>query len=432
MGSIKCSNLKICVIGLGYIGLPLVVSLSKYFRVMGFDTSDKRVFEIQNGIDVTGEVSEKALKSSLFEVTDREDEIFNNNVYIIAVPTPVDLNNNPDLNPLRNSSTLVGNKIKKGDIVIYESTVYPGITENFCGQILEETSGLKKYRDFYLGYSPERINPGDKKHSLSNMVKVISADNEKTIGILREIYGKICDKVFQAKSIKVAEAAKVLENSQRDINIALINEVTVIFNKLGLSVYDVLEAAKTKWNFLDFVPGFVGGHCIGVDPYYLAKCAQDVGYEPKVLLSGRRTNEDMGEYIAERVHEGIQKNVSRVEDKIKILVLGMTFKEDVSDLRNTKVVDCIFSLLSKGYKVDVFDALADSVIAKKEYGIELLPSLCAEKKYDCIVVAVAHEHIKNITKIALNKLIKPKGVIADIKSVWDGDSLRERYVYFNL
>jgi len=405
---------KIAVIGLGYVGLPLAVAMAKKFDVIGFDISEARVSELKAGFDRTEEVEREKLEASTITLTTDPAEIKGAAVYIVTVPTPVNDDNSPDLGPVRSSCELLGPLISKGAIVVFESTVYPGVTEELCGPVLEEKSGLKCGRDFYLGYSPERINPGDREHTVDKITKVISGQTEEVTGVLAEIYGAVTSGgTFAAASIRAAEAAKVIENSQRDINIAFVNEITMIFQKLGISVYDVLEAAGTKWNFLNFTPGLVGGHCIGVDPYYLAERAKQVNHDPRIILSGRAINDSMADFVAERV-------CAQLSGSGKILVLGLTFKENCPDLRNTKAIDLIRSLKRRGFQVDVHDAAADPVEAKQFYNIDLTPSLAAleDHSYAAVMGVVSHDEYKAITGAEFERLLEAGGLIADVKAMW--------------
>jgi UDP-N-acetyl-D-galactosamine dehydrogenase len=413
---------QIAVIGLGYVGLPLAVALARRFDVVGFDIAADRVNEIAAGHDRTGEVADAALKATRLVVTDDPNRLAGRGIYIVTVPTPVDQANKPDLGPVRAASVTVGRHLGKGAIVVYESTVYPGVTEDICGPILERESGLTAGKDFFLGYSPERINPGDREHTVDRITKVVSGQTEQVVDVLAEIYGSVTSGgVFRARSIKTAEAAKVIENAQRDINIAFINEVTMIFHRLGLNAADVFEAAKTKWNFLDFRPGLVGGHCIGVDPYYLATRAIEVGHDPAVILAGRRINDGMGPFVAAEI-------ARRLTRGNRVLVLGLTFKENVPDLRNTKVIDVVAALRQAGLAVDVHDALADRDEAREHYDLDLLVSLDGAAGYDAVVGAVAHAQYRALGPERLLQILRPGGLVADVKGVWRGvrlpDSLR--------
>ncbi len=423
---------KIAVIGLGYVGLPLAVALVHRFSVTGFDIDKKRIEELKSGFDRTHEIEESVLKTITLHCTDDLNDLHNQDVYIVTVPTPVTEENTPDLGPLQKASEMIGRYLKKNAIVVFESTVYPGVTEEFCGPILERVSGLKAGVDFYLGYSPERINPGDKVHTINRITKVVAGQTPEIAEKLKIIYGTINqDNIFVAKNIKTAEAAKVIENAQRDINIAFINEVATIAAKLDLSVYDILDAANTKWNFLPFQPGLVGGHCIGVDPYYLAHCARALQHEPEVILAGRRINESMGNFIALSVHEKLQKINPNTLSK-HILILGLTFKEGIPDLRNTKVLDVINHLKKLGHTVDVHDPLADPNEAKTHLGIDLLTSFSQLKNYDCIVGTVPHQPYLQLTVEDFQKFLTPKGLIADIKNMWKRVKLPPDFTYWTL
>lgn len=402
----------ISVIGLGYVGLPLAVALAKHFDVIGFDIGESRIAELKTGHDRTNEVDRERLKASTLNLTANAADMKGSKIFIVTVPTPVDERNEPDLSPVMSACRTVGPVVGKGAIVVFESTVYPGVTEDLCGPALEQASGLTCGVDFFLGYSPERINPGDREHTVDKITKVIAGQTPQVTEILADIYGKVTSGgVFRAASIKAAEAAKAIENAQRDINIAFINEVTMIFNRLGLSVHDVLEASATKWNFLPFRPGLVGGHCIGVDPYYLARCAIDNGHNPEIILSGRRINDRMGQYIADSIAD-------RLPREARVLVLGLTFKENVPDLRNSKVIDVVRGLRQRGLNVDVHDALADAAEAKHEYGIVLTDGLNEARGYDALVGAVAHKPYADFGAGEFSRLVKPGGLVADIKGMW--------------
>lgn len=417
---------SIAVIGLGYVGLPLAVALARSYAVTGFDINPSRIQELGEGYDRTREISESDLRSSSLHITSDMASLSNCNLFIVTVPTPIDDQNQPDLTALAKASKMVGSVMKKGAIVVYESTVYPGVTEDVCGPILEEVSGMKAGKGFYLGYSPERINPGDKVHTIDKITKVVSGQTPEVTGYLATVYGSINKgNIFRATSIKAAEAAKVIENTQRDINIAFINEIAGIFTKMGLSIHDVLEAAGTKWNFMDFKPGLVGGHCIGVDPYYLAHLSQKLNHPPEVILAGRKTNEEMPTFLAEEVHSHLRK-------PSKILVLGLTFKEDIPDLRNTKVVKVIQALQSRGHTVDVHDPCAHPHEASDFYDLSLLPTLDDIGLYDCIVGAVSHKGYLSFTEQNFKSLLKPKGLIADIKGMWSHLNLGSAFQYWRL
>lgn len=414
----QMKEIKICVIGLGYVGLPLARLFSTKYKTVGYDMNKERVDALMAGHDSTLEVSDEllqsAIKNGLFCTADIE-QIRDCNFYVVAVPTPVDRDNRPDLTPLYGASTTVGKVISKGDIVVYESTVYPGVTEDECIPVVEKVSGLKFNEDFYAGYSPERINPGDKVHTVEHIKKVTSGSTPEIGNIINEVYGSVITAgTHLAPSIKVAEAAKVIENSQRDINIAFVNELSKIFNLMGIDTEDVLEAASTKWNFLPFKPGLVGGHCIGVDPYYLAQCAQRYGYNPEIILSGRRMNDSMGGYVAnETIKLMLKKGIQVLGSQI--LILGFTFKENCPDVRNTKVIDIYNALKEYNVNITVFDPWANPEIAKQEYGIDITNEL-VQDKYDAAILAVAHKKFENFD---VQFLLKDKHVIFDVKAFLD-------------
>jgi UDP-N-acetyl-D-galactosamine dehydrogenase len=406
----------IAVIGLGYVGLPLAVEFGKKREVIGFDINAHRVAELQAGKDSTLEVEREELSAAQkLRFTTDANELERATVFIVTVPTPIDGYNRPDLTPLIKASETVGRALKRGDIVIYESTVYPGCTEEDCVPILERVSGLAFNVDFFCGYSPERINPGDKEHRLPTIRKVTSGSTAEVAQEIDELYGEIITAgTFMAESIKVAEAAKVIENTQRDLNIALMNELSIIFGRLGIDTHSVLAAAGTKWNFLRFTPGLVGGHCIGVDPYYLTHKAQAVGYHPDVILAGRRVNDGMGGYIASQVVRLMIKRGLPVQ-KARVLVLGLAFKENCPDIRNTKVVDVISELQEYGAVVDVYDPWVDAAEAKHEYGIETLAQ--PGNDYDAVVLAVAHREFSDAGALSLRNFLKLDGVLVDVKGV---------------
>jgi UDP-N-acetyl-D-galactosamine dehydrogenase len=417
---------KICVIGLGYVGLPLAVEFAKKFQTFGYDINEKRVAELKRGNDFTLEVDETLLKSVLikndsivsnqsrgFYPTAQLQDITDCNTFIVTVPTPTDKNNRPFLTPLVKASETVAKVLKKGDYVIYESTVYPGVTEEECVPILEELSGLKYNHDFFVGYSPERINPGDKEHTVSKILKVTSGSTPEAAQVIDNLYKSvIIAGTYQAASIKVAEAAKVIENSQRDINIAFVNELSKIFNKLGIDTHEVLAAASTKWNFLNFKPGLVGGHCIGVDPYYLAQKAQEAGYHPEIILAGRRLNDSMGQYVASEVIKLMVKKDIAVKNS-NVLMLGITFKENCPDIRNTKAIDIYNELISYQVNVDVYDPWANPHEVEHEYKIASTQSL-PNKQYDAVILSVAH---KEFSTVSISSIIKSKSVVFDVKAV---------------
>jgi UDP-N-acetyl-D-galactosamine dehydrogenase len=406
---------KIGIIGLGYVGLPLAVEFGKHFDTVGLDINAQRIAELKDGLDRSLEVDAEELASvKRLSYTANPADLLSCNVYIVTVPTPIDEHKRPDLTPLEKASDTVGKLLSKGDIVIYESTVYPGATEEVCVPILEARSGLSFNRDFYCGYSPERINPGDKEHRVTTIKKVTSGSTSEVADFVDELYRKIIMAgTHKASSIKVAEAAKVIENTQRDVNIALINELAILFNKLGLNTLEVLEAAGSKWNFLPFRPGLVGGHCIGVDPYYLTHKAQEIGHHPEIILAGRRINDGMGEYVASRLVKLMTRRRLQVCQS-NILIMGLTFKENCPDIRNTRVTDIIKELESYNARVDVYDTWANPEEVKEEYGIDLVRELPAGK-YDAVVIAVAHREFKAMGVQAIRALAKPDGVLFDVK-----------------
>lgn len=425
---------KIAVIGLGYVGLPLAVEFAKKYMTVGFDINQKRVDELKSGTDSTLEVSDAELQAviassqdfdndGLFVTTDPAD-IAGCNMYIITVPTPTDKNNRPVLIPLQKASETVGKMMSKGDYVVYESTVYPGATEDECIPVLEKHSGLVFNEDFFVGYSPERINPGDKKHTVTKILKVTSGSTEESATVIDDLYKSVITAgTYKAASLKVAEAAKVIENSQRDINIAFVNELSKIFNRMGIDTLEVLEAAGTKWNFLPFRPGLVGGHCIGVDPYYLAQKAQEVGYHPEIILAGRRLNDSMGQYVASE----IVKLMIQKEIKIKgarVLMLGITFKENCPDIRNTKAIDVYRELQSYGLAVELHDPWANKAEVQHEYGIDLSDiGKEEENSYDAVVLTVAH---KEFLDVDVQQYLRKGGVLYDVKSILPKESVDGR------
>lgn len=421
-------NNGIAIIGLGYVGLPLAVEFAKKFKVIGFDIDKRRIEELKKGHDRTLEISSDYFKSVLdtgnLTFTDEVTDISACNIYIVTVPTPVDRHNRPDINPLIKASQTVGKVLSKGDIVIYESTVYPGCTEDDCVPILEKVSGLKFNEDFYAGYSPERINPGDKEHTVTRIKKVTAGSTPEAGELVNDLYKEIIIAgTHLAPCIKVAEAAKVIENSQRDINIAFVNELAKIFSRLGIDTLDVLEAAGTKWNFLPFRPGLVGGHCIGVDPFYLAQKAMEVGYNPEIILGGRRVNDSMGKFVADQVIKLLIKNEHMIA-RSKVLVLGVTFKENCPDVRNTGVIGVITELQAFGLEVDVYDPWADKEEVKHEYGLDLISNpFQSQDKYQAVVLAVSHNEF---LKEDLSKLKDSTGVIFDVKSILDKELVDAR------
>lgn len=417
---------KICVIGLGYVGLPLARLFSTKYNTIGFDRNVERCEKLMAGHDVTLEVSDELLQDAIrnhgFVCTADIEQIRDCNFYVVAVPTPVDKNNNPDLTPLYEASTTVRKVISKGDIVIYESTVYPGVTEDECIPIVEKTSGLRFNIDFFAGYSPERINPGDKQHTVEYIKKVTSGSTPEAASYINEIYSSVITAgTHLAPTIKVAEAAKVIENSQRDINIAFVNELSHIFAKMGIDTLDVLEAAGTKWNFLPFRPGLVGGHCIGVDPYYLAQCAERYGYNPEIILAGRRMNDSMGEYVAtETIKHMLKKGIQVLNSEI--LILGFTFKENCPDVRNTKVIDIYRTLYDYNISVTVYDPWANPSMAKYEYGIDVVNELPMQK-FDAVIAAVAHKKFESLDILSV---LREKHVIFDVKCMFDRNIIDAR------
>ncbi len=412
---------KVAVIGLGYVGLPLAVEFAKKRDVLGFDINAKRVQELRDGIDFTLEVSAEELKeASYLNYSSIVEDLKEAQIYIVTVPTPIDDNNAPDLTPLQKASQMLGCVISNGDIVIFESTVYPGATEEVCIPILEKTSGLKFNQDFYAGYSPERINPGDKVNRLPTIMKITSGSTPEIAEEVDQLYKEIVTAgTHKASSIKVAEAAKVIENTQRDLNIAIINEFAKIFNRLHIDTEEVLKAAGTKWNFLPFKPGLVGGHCISVDPYYLTHKAQEVGYRPEVILAGRRINDGMGEYVATQLVKKLSSQKIHI-DEARVLVLGFTFKGDCPDVRNTKIIDIVKELKDFNMSVDVFDDWADPEEVKHEYGIELISKI-PKGSYDGIVLAVDHSELKEMGSAAIREYGKAKHVLYDVKHVLPKD-----------
>jgi len=406
---------KLAVVGLGYVGLPIALAFARKIKVIGFDINEKRVALMKKGIDPSDELTKKDFAGCDISFTASIDDLREANFFIIAVPTPIDEHNLPDLKPLLGASHSVGKAMKKGDYVVYESTVYPGCTEEDCIPVLEEHSKLKFKKDFKVGYSPERINPGDKEHTITKILKVVSGCDEESLDVISKVYEIIVEPgVHRASSIKVAEAAKIIENTQRDVNIALMNELSIIFSRIGINTYDVLDAAGTKWNFLKFFPGLVGGHCIGVDPYYLTYKAESLGYHARVINSGRYVNDSMGFYVAKNLVKKISaagKNIS----KSKVLVMGATFKEDVSDTRNSKVADIVKELKSYGLTVDVVDPHADSDDLKHEYGFGLSKM---GKGYDGVIVAVNHKEYLKLDEAYFKKLLSNKGVLVDVKGIY--------------
>jgi len=416
----ELEKLKICIVGLGYVGLPLAIEFSKKFPVIGFDINSRRVEELRNGVDTTKEVNLGTLLNLNLLFTDDEALLKDCNCFVITVPTPVDKHKQPDLRPLLSASKIVGKSIGKDDLIIYESTVYPGATEEECVPVIEETSGLVYNKDFFVGYSPERINPGDRTRTLSLIKKITSGSNPKTANFVDELYKSIIKAgTYQAESIKVAEAAKVVENTQRDLNIALMNELAIIFNRLEIDTEAVLMAAATKWNFMPFRPGLVGGHCIGVDPYYLTHKGQAIGCYPEIILAGRRLNDGMGAYISSQLVKLMMKHGIQVRNS-KILLMGLSFKENCPDIRNTRIVDVIAELKDFECDLDVYDPWVLPEEAMREYAITLTTEL-NPASYDAIVLLVAHDNFKNMGVDKIHSLGKENHVLFDIKSIFPRD-----------
>ena len=425
-------NLKVGIVGLGYVGLPLTLALGRAFDgTVGFDVSVGKVNALLAGKDPTDEGLEAEIQASTVEFTTDATKLSSCDVVIVAVPTPIDKNRHPDLTPMISASKTVASNLKRGAIVVFESTVYPGVTEEICGPVIEEVSGLQRGKDFFLGYSPERINPGDKEHTLERIVKIVAGETPAITDKLEKVYGAVVKAgIHKASSIRVAEAAKVIENTQRDLNIALMNELSIIFDRMGIRTKDVLEAAGTKWNFLKFFPGLVGGHCIGVDPYYLTAKAQQLGYHPQVILAGRRINDDMGKFIAQRTVKLMITGGIPLKNA-KIGIMGITFKENVTDTRNSRVPDIAHELAEFGIKAMMFDPLADPEVVKHEYGLELTP-LSAFKDLQCLIVAVAHKEIVKMGVDGLAKMVAPGGVFIDVKSMFTPDQIPSNLTYWSL
>ena len=422
----KLNSTNIGVIGLGYVGLPLAIEFSYRFPVIGFDINANRILDLNSGVDSTNEVEIKNLKKANNIIfTSDPDSLKSCNFYIITVPTPINKNKRPDLGPLISASNLIATVLKKGDVVVYESTVYPGATEEDCVPILENISGLSLNKDFYVGYSPERINPGDKMHRLPDIKKVTSGSNKRSADFIDQVYKKIIlAGTFKAESIKIAEAAKVIENTQRDLNIALINELAMIFNLMEIDTESVLKAAETKWNFLPFRPGLVGGHCIGVDPYYLTHKAESLGYNPEIILAGRRLNDGMASFVSSQLVKLLAKKNIKINSS-KILILGLSFKEDCPDIRNTKVTDIIKELREYNCKVSVHDPWVNKLEAKNDYGINLLDKI-EDNKYDAIIIAVAHNVFKKMGIKKIRALGKSKHVVYDLKYLFSSTQVDKR------
>jgi len=415
--NIQQKRSPIAIIGLGYVGLPIALSFAKYFQVIGFDINAEKIKQLKHKQDPTGEIPSENFENINIIFSDNANMLKEAQVFIVTVPTPIDIYQKPDLTALFSASMIVGKFLKKNDVVIYESTVYPGCTEEDCVPILEEVSALKFNQDFFIGYSPERINPGDEEHFFENIVKVVAASSEESLELISKLYGKVVKAgIFQAKSIKVAEAAKIIENTQRDLNIALMNELSMIFDKMQINTFEVLEAAGTKWNFLNFSPGLVGGHCIGVDPYYLTHKANELGISPKVILSGRGINDHMGVYIAHKTIQLILQNNSNPQN-LNVLVMGVTFKENVKDVRNSRVIDIIEEIKKFNIKVDIIDCWADEDFLVKEHNLTLIPEV--KEKYNAIIVAVKHQEYLNLTEEYFQNLLKnQEGVLVDVKGTY--------------
>lgn len=426
---------KLSLVGLGYVGMPIAVAFARKIKVVGFDLNEKKIELYKNGVDPTNEVGDEVIKSTKVEFTADPARLKEAKFHIVAVPTPVNDDHTPDLTPVEGASRILGQNLTKGSVVVFESTVYPGVTEDICVPILEKESGLKCGVDFKIGYSPERINPGDKVHRLETIVKIVSGMDEETLDTVARVYELVVEAgVYRAQSIKVAEAAKVIENSQRDINIAFMNELSIIFNKMGIDTKSVLEAAGTKWNFLKFYPGLVGGHCIGVDPYYLTYKAEELGYHSQIILSGRRINDDMGRYVAESMVKNLIKGDIPVKGA-KVAILGFTFKENCPDTRNTKVIDIYKELGEYGITPIVVDPAADADEAKRLYGITF-DDMEAVKDVDAVIVAVAHTQFLDLKKEDVNRFFNPnhkKKVFMDLKGLFDrNEYLTEDYIYWRL
>ncbi|WP_420606032.1 nucleotide sugar dehydrogenase [Novosphingopyxis sp.] len=421
--------MQIVVVGLGYVGLPLAVALAKHFDTVGLDVDEKRISELDTGYDRTAEIDEPRLKASSLTYLSDSAACPPADVYIITVPTPIDADRKPDLGAVKNATRTVAGMIDKHrhPIIVYESTVYPGVTEDICGPLIEEVAGLSRGEDFFLGYSPERINPGDREHTVERITKVIAGESPGVTEKLAEMYGKVTSGgVFRAKSIRAAEAAKVIENAQRDVNIAFMNELAQIFAHMDISIWDVLDAARTKWNFLPFQPGLVGGHCIGVDPYYLSYRAQELGYDPNVILAGRALNDGMAGWLAGEIHKARKSTAG------SILLLGLTFKENVPDIRNSKVVDLVKALEHLGHHVTVHDPLADPKETLKEYSINL-ENEALSGRYDCVIGAVSHESYRSLSSGDLADLLLPGGSVVDLKRIWNAENLlSERLEFWSL
>lgn len=425
-------TIRIGVIGLGYVGLPLALAFARRFPgTIGFDINSHKIEQLKKGIDVTSEGLEEQIRTSSLKITASARDLAECNFFVVGVPTPVDHDHRPDLQPVISASEIVGDILRKGSTVVFESTVYPGVTEEICGPILAKRSGLRQGIDFKLGYSPERINPGDKEHTLETILKVVSGEDAETLDLIDETYGKVITAgTYKAPSIKVAEAAKVIENTQRDLNIALMNELSIIFDRMNIRTKDVLDAASTKWNFLRFSPGLVGGHCIGVDPYYLTTKAEQLGYHPQVILAGRRINDGMGVYVAQRLVK-LMVNAGLATKGAKVGILGLTFKENVYDIRNSRVPDIIKELREFGVTPLVHDPLADPHHTKEEYGISLT-NWEELKDLDGLILAVGHKQFLSLGAEAIGRKLRPNGVFVDVKSIFDSTALPAGISYWSL
>lgn len=428
----RIEEVKITTVGLGYVGLPLSLLLAKKYPVTGFDISEKRIEQLKANTDLTREATEEELKETSMSFSNDDNVISESNIVIVTVPTPIDQYKKPDLGPITSATRTVGKKLSKGTIVVYESTVYPGLTEEICIPILEKESGLKWKQGFHVGYSPERVNPGDKNHTIDKIVKVVAGDTDEVKELLLNVYGSVVTAgVHGARDIKTAEAAKVIENTQRDLNIALMNELSIIFNKMNINTLDVIEAAGTKWNFLKFTPGLVGGHCIGVDPYYLTSKAEKIGYYPQVILSGRDINDNMGRYVAQETIKRILKSKKETKNK-KILICGFTFKENVPDLRNTRVIDVYNELVDYGFDVEVYDPVANSDDIREEYGLDMTDSIKSD--YLATIVAVNHKVFeKELTFEYCKSLQSGAPIVVDIKGIYRNNTQAQKDpLYFSL
>lgn len=434
-GDLLSRKAKLSLIGLGYVGMPIAVAFANKVNVIGFDLNEQKINLYKNGIDPTNEVGNEVIAATNVEFTADENKLREARFHIVAVPTPVNDDHTPDLSPVQGACEILGRNLQRGSIIVFESTVYPGVTEDICVPILEKVSGLKCGKDFKVGYSPERINPGDKNHRLENIVKIVSGMDFETLDIVADVYGLVVQAgVHRAESIKIAEAAKVIENSQRDINIAFMNELSIIFHRMGIDTKSVLEAAGTKWNFLPFTPGLVGGHCIGVDPYYLTYKAEELGYHSQIILSGRRINDDMGKYVADNLVKKLIEADIPVK-KARVGIFGVTFKENCPDTRNSKVIDIYSELVGYGIKPIVYDPVADGMEAKRLYGIELVDKLSVNN-CDAVVVAVGHEIFKNMAKKEVDALFSAssyKKVLFDLKGLFDKSSYNsDEFIYWRL